>query len=222
MIYGRLVSKFNVNYGIVLRIRIEEPIKIMPGQYMAIIIPNKAQLFTYIYNFSDYENVIELYIQGQRRAIIESIPINKRILLDGPLGLPIKISGNKVLALACEKEIYKIQYIINYMKNIGLNMDIVCLDIEDKVKDPEVLKQIVSHDIIIAVFPKRVIKELKKLFTYANISSITKIYVLIDWVGFNCMRGVCDVCAFNGVLPCFEGPFIDINKIKLDDSVGER
>jgi hypothetical protein len=59
-------------------------------------------------------------------------------------------------------------------------MDIVCLDIEDKVKDPEVLKQIVSHDIIIAVFPKRVIKELKKLFTYANISSITKIYVLID------------------------------------------
>ena len=162
-----------------------------PGQFVTVFIGEREIPL----GVSDYrEGEIEVYVDS--KTLAQKLMGSRMVLVDGPFGRPLKLGNIRAISTA---ELYHdVLFPLREARRKGFDVALECID-QCNVNFPSKKR---AWDITIASVPKERIRDLPQG---------TLVYV--RWVKMNCMRGVCGVCQIRGNLACFEGPFLEVERI---------
>ncbi|BCU71379.1 hypothetical protein [Stygiolobus caldivivus] len=200
--YSQLVSvHFDHAYG-VNNVILKYPYKPGLGQYISLVFPSETEIPLTVGDYEEDTRNLSLYIESER--IISKLTGKKYVLVKGPLGRPITITNIKtVLGVIKNKfNFLDLRYILKELRKRGITVRVACLDGCNIEGFENVRKLDDNYDLIIASVPESEITSLPK-----------KALVYVRWVKMNCNLGVCGECNYKGLLPCIEGPFVEVKEL---------
>ncbi|QIW24358.1 2-polyprenylphenol hydroxylase [Sulfolobus sp. S-194] len=193
MIYSEILYSKKINDNL-YEVAIFFPQKPLPGQFVSLIIPGEKEIPLSVTDYN--ERILFLHVSSK---IYDLIRDRKKILIKGPLGRPLKLTGSSLLGIAYKDLLYDILYILREAKRKGIDVKVRCIECDTK-EFPKADDE--NADLIIASVPKDMISSLPK-----------EALVYVRWVKMNCMLGVCGVCEIKENLVCIDGPLIKVSEI---------
>lgn len=194
--YSHVISvSFNKEFN-VYEVTLNYSHKPEPGQFVSLVFPNEAEVPLTV---GDYDNeVLTLYIESQR--VVSRLKRN--VIVKGPLGRPISRKVKRVLGIIKDKINYlDLKYALKVFKKDGAEVKLICLT-NCKIDEVEMTNDLENYDLILASVPESFIEKLP-----------LNALVYVRWVKMNCGLGVCGECNYKGLLPCIEGPFVEVREI---------
>ncbi|MFP3170026.1 MAG: hypothetical protein RXQ98_02195 [Sulfolobaceae archaeon] len=204
LIYSDIISVSYDKMFEINRVSVKYPFKPRAGQYISIIFPKELEIPLTVGDYDEENKVLTLFIESQK--LITMIQGKKKLLIKGPLGKPINFSktGNVLGIIRNKKNYLDLRYTLKVLSESGSKVNIYCLEKCD-VGEFETVKSLQDskeYDLILASVPESDVKTLP-----------LNALVYVRWVKMNCNLGVCGECNYNGILPCVEGPFVEVREL---------